>query len=54
MNALVNETLRIANLAPINIPRKVARDTTVNGYLLKKDLWVVSQISLFMYDPEVT
>lgn len=53
MNALINETLRIANIAPINIPRKVARDTEIEGYLIKKGVWAVAQISLYMYDPEV-
>ncbi|KAI6170614.1 Cytochrome P450-33C9 [Aphelenchoides bicaudatus] len=53
VSALLSETLRIANLVPLNIPRRVAKDTTIEGYLLKKDTWVVPQISLVMYDENV-
>ena len=32
--AVIHETLRVANLVPLNIPRMSSKDTTVGGYLI--------------------
>ena len=35
-NAVVHEVLRMGNVIPLNVPRKVAVDTTLAGYHLPK------------------
>jgi len=53
LSALLNETLRIANLVPSNVTRRVGRDTEINGYTLRKGTWIIPQISTVLYDPNV-
>lgn len=53
LNAIIQETQRIANLLPINLFHRTTKDVTVEGYLLKKGTWISPQISVLHCDPEV-
>ncbi|PAV85260.1 hypothetical protein WR25_18536 [Diploscapter pachys] len=52
VNAVINETQRLANLLPMNLMHETVRDVEINGYKLEKGTTVVAQISTVMYDEE--
>ncbi|KAH7680384.1 Protein CYP-33E1, partial [Aphelenchoides avenae] len=49
-SAVINETQRLCNLLPQNVPRKTTRDVTIDGYLIPKGTTIVPQISAVLYD----
>ncbi|KAI6242362.1 Cytochrome P450-33C9 [Aphelenchoides fujianensis] len=51
--AFVNETQRIANLVPINVIHKTTRDVRIGKFAIKKNTWIVPQVSILLYDPNV-
>ncbi|KAI1725975.1 cytochrome p450 domain-containing protein [Ditylenchus destructor] len=52
-NAVVNETLRTANVVPENALRRVTKDVVVDGYLIKEGTCIIPQISAVLYNPEI-
>lgn len=47
--AVVNETLRVANLLPLNLPHKTLKDVKINGYDIPKNTIIIPQISTVLY-----
>lgn len=43
----------MANLVAFNIPRKLTRDVTIDGFLLKKGTAICPQISAVLMDEKV-
>ncbi|UMM32679.1 hypothetical protein L5515_006390 [Caenorhabditis briggsae] len=52
-NAFINETQRLANLVPINLPHATTRDVELAGCIVPKGTTVIHQISSVLYDPEI-
>ncbi|EFO96652.1 hypothetical protein CRE_02665 [Caenorhabditis remanei] len=53
INATINETQRLANLLPMNLPHATSADVVIAGYSIPKDTVIIPQISSVMYDPEI-
>ncbi|KAK6010740.1 hypothetical protein OSTOST_24206, partial [Ostertagia ostertagi] len=53
-NAVVNETQRLANLLPMNLPHVTVRAVRIGNYDLPTGTGVVPQISNVLYDDEVS
>ncbi|KAL3093946.1 hypothetical protein niasHT_027274 [Heterodera trifolii] len=52
-NAVICEIQRVANLAAFNVPRKLSRDVTIDGHLLKAGTVVCPQISAVLMDEKI-
>jgi cytochrome P450 len=50
INAIIAETQRYCNLAPVNVFHSVRKDVTINGYKLPKDTLVIPQICFVMFN----
>ncbi|CAB3398364.1 unnamed protein product [Caenorhabditis bovis] len=53
LSAFINETQRCANILPINVLHRTARDTVIRGYPIKQSTGVIAQISTVMLDEKV-
>ncbi|KAI1710514.1 cytochrome p450 domain-containing protein [Ditylenchus destructor] len=51
--AVVNETLRMANLVPNNVLHATTRDVTVDGHFFPKGTCISPQMSAVLYDDKV-
>ncbi|KAI6190899.1 CYtochrome P450 family [Aphelenchoides bicaudatus] len=51
--ATINEIQRLANLVPFNIPRKLTRLVSVNGYALEAGTAISACVSLLLYDEKI-
>ncbi|CAI2353167.1 unnamed protein product [Caenorhabditis sp. 36 PRJEB53466] len=49
-NAFANETQRVANILPLNLPHALTRDVELNGYKLRKGTGIIHQIANVMTD----
>uniref|UniRef100_UPI0037E88B3B cytochrome P450 2K4-like isoform X1 n=1 Tax=Semicossyphus pulcher TaxID=241346 RepID=UPI0037E88B3B len=49
-NAVIHETQRLANIAPIAIPRKTSQDVTFQGHFIKKGTAVYPLLASVLYD----
>jgi cytochrome P450 len=47
--AVMNETLRVANLLPLNLPHKTLKDVKINGFSIPKNTIIIPQISTVLY-----
>jgi cytochrome P450 len=47
--AVVNETLRVANLLPLNLPHKTLKEVKINGWDIPKNTIIFPQISTVLY-----
>uniref|UniRef100_A0A914IA08 Unspecific monooxygenase n=1 Tax=Globodera rostochiensis TaxID=31243 RepID=A0A914IA08_GLORO len=52
-NAVINETLRIANILPNNVLHALTREVTVDGFKLPKGIAIVPQVSAVLIDDAV-
>ncbi|KAI3417097.1 hypothetical protein GPALN_015602 [Globodera pallida] len=52
-NAVINETLRIANIVPNNVLHALTREVTVDGFKLPKGTAIVPQVSAVLFDDTV-
>ncbi|PIC28016.1 hypothetical protein B9Z55_020072 [Caenorhabditis nigoni] len=52
-NAFANETQRLANILPMNLPHALTRDVELKGYYLKKGTGVIHQIANVMTDETI-
>uniref|UniRef100_A0A183BJQ4 Unspecific monooxygenase n=1 Tax=Globodera pallida TaxID=36090 RepID=A0A183BJQ4_GLOPA len=52
-NAVINETLRIANILPNNVLHALTREVTVDGFKLPKGTAIVPQVSAVLIDDAV-
>uniref|UniRef100_A0A3P8V4C0 Cytochrome P450 2K1-like n=1 Tax=Cynoglossus semilaevis TaxID=244447 RepID=A0A3P8V4C0_CYNSE len=50
VNAVIHETQRLANIAPVAIPRKISQDITFQGYFIKKGTSVIPLLTSVLYD----
>ncbi|XP_065784876.1 cytochrome P450 2J2-like [Muntiacus reevesi] len=50
-NAVIHEVQRIGNIIPMNVPREVTVDTTLNGYHLVKGSMVLTNLTALHRDP---
>jgi len=51
INAVINETQRLANILPTNLFRKTTRDVEICGHKIAKGTVIVPQIGSVMFDP---
>ncbi|CAL2045636.1 unnamed protein product [Caenorhabditis brenneri] len=52
-NAFANETQRLANILPMNLPHALTRDVVLKGYHLKKGTGIIHQIANVMTDETI-
>uniref|UniRef100_A0A914HQN8 Unspecific monooxygenase n=1 Tax=Globodera rostochiensis TaxID=31243 RepID=A0A914HQN8_GLORO len=52
-NAVINETLRVANILPNNVLHALTREVTVDGFKLPKGTAIVPQVSAVLIDDAV-
>ncbi|XP_044800845.2 cytochrome P450 2J2 isoform X3 [Bubalus bubalis] len=50
-NAVIHEVQRMGNIVPMNVPREVTVDTTLNGYHLVKGSMVLTNLTALHRDP---
>ncbi|XP_055259214.1 cytochrome P450 2J2-like [Moschus berezovskii] len=50
-NAVIHEVQRMGNIVPMNVPREVTVDTTLNGYHLVKGSLVLTNLTALHRDP---
>ncbi|XP_077005589.1 cytochrome P450 2J2-like [Tamandua tetradactyla] len=50
-NAVIHEVLRMGNIIPLNVPREVVADTTVDGYYLPKGTMILTNLTALHRDP---
>ncbi|XP_004607159.2 cytochrome P450 2J2-like [Sorex araneus] len=50
-HAVVHEVLRMGNIIPLNVPREVTADTTLNGYHIPKGTMVLTNLTALHKDP---
>lgn len=53
INAIIQETLRIANLLLQNILHKTTKEVSINGFKIPKGTEIVDQISCVLYDENI-
>ncbi|CAI4223962.1 unnamed protein product [Auanema sp. JU1783] len=53
VNAVINETQRLANLLPINLMHLVRKDCVMNGHSVKAGSGIIAQISSVLYDEKI-
>ncbi|ODM89554.1 Methyl farnesoate epoxidase [Orchesella cincta] len=51
--AIVLETLRLSTIAPFAIPHRMLEDTMFHGYLLPKDVTIMSDLHAIHHDPKI-
>lgn len=51
--AVLHETQRFFNIVPLNGPRRVMRDTELDGYLLPKNTVILVSLFSVHMDPEI-
>nr|XP_020731161.1 cytochrome P450 2J2-like [Odocoileus virginianus texanus] len=51
-NAVIHEVQRFGDIIPMNVPREVTVDTTLNGYHLVKGSMVMTNLTALHRDPE--
>uniref|UniRef100_A0A8D0H936 Cytochrome P450 family 2 subfamily AB member 16 n=1 Tax=Sphenodon punctatus TaxID=8508 RepID=A0A8D0H936_SPHPU len=51
-NAVIHEIQRYSNIVSVGVPRQCIKDTTVLGFLLKKDTIIIPNLSSVLLDPE--
>ncbi|XP_053565539.1 cytochrome P450 2K4 [Bombina bombina] len=49
-NAVIQETQRLANIVPLNLPRETTRDIVFKGYYLPKGTYIVPLLESVLYD----
>ncbi|XP_041661303.1 cytochrome P450 2K1-like isoform X2 [Cheilinus undulatus] len=49
-NAVIHETQRLANIAPVAIPHRASRDVTFQGHFIKKGTAVYPLLTTVLYD----
>uniref|UniRef100_A0A1I7UKC0 CYtochrome P450 family n=1 Tax=Caenorhabditis tropicalis TaxID=1561998 RepID=A0A1I7UKC0_9PELO len=52
-NAFANETQRLANILPMNLPHALTKDVVLKGYHLKKGTGIIHQIANVMTDETI-
>ncbi|XP_078081265.1 cytochrome P450 2J6-like isoform X2 [Mustelus asterias] len=52
-NAVIHETQRLGNIAPISLPHQTFRDTEVMGYTIPKGTMVIPNLTSTMFDEKV-
>ncbi|KAI4590894.1 hypothetical protein MJG53_001943 [Ovis ammon polii x Ovis aries] len=50
-NAVIHEVQRMGNIVPMNVPRELTEDTTLNGYRLVKGSMVLTNLTALHRDP---
>lgn len=50
--AVIMEVQRVANIIPVNLLRKSAKDMEIEGCLIRKGTIFIPQMSVIMIDPE--
>ncbi|XP_061185646.1 cytochrome P450 2C18-like [Saccostrea echinata] len=53
VDAFIQETLRLANISPLNIPHAGKEDITYKGYLFPKGATVLFNLDSVLMDPEI-
>ncbi|XP_059583879.1 cytochrome P450 2J2-like [Alligator mississippiensis] len=49
-NAIVHEIQRISNIVPLNVPRRITRDTTLAGFHLPKGITLITNLTSVLFD----
>ncbi|NWW51816.1 CP2J2 protein, partial [Pedionomus torquatus] len=49
-NAVIHEVQRKSNIIPFNVPRLTVKDTVVDGFLLPKDIVLITNLSSVLFD----
>ena len=52
-DAVIHETLRVGNIAPLSLPRGLTRDLEFRGYVIPKHALIVPSLDSILTDPEV-
>ncbi|XP_078081266.1 cytochrome P450 2J6-like [Mustelus asterias] len=52
-NAVIHETQRLGNIAPISLPHQTFRDTEVMGYTIPKGTTIIPNLTSAMFDEKV-
>ncbi|KAG3283280.1 cytochrome P450 2J2-like [Ictidomys tridecemlineatus] len=50
-NAVIHEVQRMGNIIPLNVPREVVVDTTLDGYYLPKGTMILTNLTALHKDP---
>ncbi|XP_049992354.1 cytochrome P450 2J4 [Alexandromys fortis] len=51
-NAVVHEVQRMGNILPVNVPREVSKDTSLNGFHLPKGTMLLTNLTALHSDPK--
>ncbi|XP_006879894.1 PREDICTED: cytochrome P450 2J2-like [Elephantulus edwardii] len=51
-NAVIHEVQRMGNIIPLNVPREVTFDTTLDGYYLPKGTMILTNLTALHRDPK--
>ncbi|KAL1777341.1 cytochrome P450 2J3 isoform X1 [Sigmodon hispidus] len=51
-NATIHEVQRMGNIVPLNVPREVAMDTTLDGFHLPKGTMILTNLTALHRDPK--
>ena len=52
-DAVIHETLRVGNIAPLSLPHGLTRDLEFRGYVIPKHALIVPSLDSILTDPEV-